>query len=270
MRRPAVRETRPERTAALGSRTVSSLEQLARVVVVEDDDDLRGLICSVLGGRPSLEIVAATADGESALAACAEHRPDIVVLDLSLPDITGRDVLTRLREQAPWARVIIFTGSNQATRAAVATWGAAGLVHKDQDIQRLVRLVEKLADDPLLASSELDQSKLSPGAARSFVTDTLRQWSCETILEDALLVVSELVTNAVTHAASRCRLVLRLAPGVLRIEVADNGAGSPEPQQLDLQRASGRGLMIVSAMSTAWGIDPGDDDGKSVWAELAI
>jgi DNA-binding NarL/FixJ family response regulator len=239
-------------------------------VVVEDDADLRALIRAVLVARPSLEVVAEAADGESALRACEEHRPGIVVLDLTLPDIAGRDVLTRLRETSPWIRVIIFTGSADASKATAAKWGAAGLVHKDQDIQRLVRLVEQVAEDPLLASSDLDQSKVSPSVARQFVNDTLRKWSCDSIIDDALLVVSELVTNAVTHAASTCRLVLRLAPGVLRIEVADNGTGSPEPQSLDLQRASGRGLMIVSAMSTAWGIDPVEGEGKSVWAELAI
>jgi DNA-binding NarL/FixJ family response regulator len=270
MRADTTLEVRRAVAPQLLSFSVSSSEEATRVVVVEDDDDLRALICAVLTARPSLEVVADVADGESALAACDTLRPAIVVLDLSLPDIAGRDVLTRLREQSPWIRVIIFTGSREATKATAATWGAAGLVHKDQDIQRLVRLVEQLADDPLIASSNLDQSKLSPSMARHFVTETLRRWSCDSIVDDALLVVSELVTNAVTHAASTCRLVLRLAPGVLRIEVADNGGGSPEPQSLDLQRASGRGLMIVSAMSAAWGIDPVDGTGKSVWAELAI
>jgi DNA-binding NarL/FixJ family response regulator len=249
---------------------VSSTEAPTRVVVVEDDPDLRALIRAALGSRSSLEVVAEASDGETALSACDEHRPSIVVLDLTLPDIAGRDVLTRLRERSPWIRVIIFTGSPEATKAAAATWGAAGLVHKDQDIQRLVRLVEQVADDPLLACADLEQSRSSPARAREFVTDTLRRWNCDVVIEDALLVVSELVTNAVTHAASSCRLLLRLAPGVLRIEVTDNGEGSPEPQSLDLHRASGRGLMIVSAMSAAWGIDPVPDEGKSVWAELAI
>ena len=240
-----------------------------RVVVVDDDGDLRSLVRIAIEAEPSLEVVGEASDGESALAMCDELRPGIVVLDLTLPGVAGRDVLTRLRERAPWIRVIIFTGS-PATKADASAWGAAGLVRKDQDLRRLVRLLEQVAEDPLVAAIDLAQDKLSPAEARTFVQTTLMHWSCDGILDDTLLVVSELVTNAVTHAASQCRLELRLSNEVLRVEAHDVGGGSPEPQSLDLHRDSGRGLMIVSAISSAWGIDPRDGGGKVVWAELGV
>jgi DNA-binding NarL/FixJ family response regulator len=250
---------------------MTATPQSGRVVVVDDDGDLRSLVRMAIEARPGLEVVGEAPDGETALRLCAERRPGIVVLDLTLPGVAGRDVLTRLRERAPWIRVIIFTGSAVTTKADASSWGATGLVRKDQDIQRLIRLIEQVAEDPLVAAVELHQSRESPGVARAFVETTLQDWSCDDLLDDTQLLVSELVTNAVTHADSQCRLELRLAPEVLRVEVADVGGGSPEPQSIDLHRASGRGLMIVSAISTAWGIDPADTgDGKVVWAELTV
>jgi signal transduction histidine kinase len=141
-------------------------------------------------------------------------------------------------------------------------------VQKGQDLAHLIRILEQVAGQPpLVAAIELEQDTLSPPTARRFVDTTLRDWGCDPVIDDALLVVSELVTNAVVHAASDARVELRLAPGVLRIEVSDNGDGAPEPQSIDVTRPSGRGLLLVSAMAVAWGIDP-IPDGKVVWAEL--
>lgn len=238
------------------------------IVLVEDDDDMRGLVRSAIAASSTLEVIGEASDGATALALVEELTPGIVVLDLGLPDITGRDLLTHLREQAPWLRVVLFTSDAEATKAAAARWGAQALVRKDEDISRLLRALERVADAPLLASTELDQSDQSPSVARHFAERTLHGWGCGHLLDDAMLVVSELVMNAVTHAASHCRLDLRLASGALRIEVTDTGPGSPEPQPVDLTKASGRGLLIVAAMSSAWGIDP-VEGGKVVWAELA-
>jgi DNA-binding response OmpR family regulator len=238
------------------------------VLLVEDDADMRTLVRLALAASPGLEVVGEAGDGATALALVEDLTPGIVVLDLGLPDVAGRDLVTRLRQQAPWVRIVLFTGDAEATKSTVAEWGAQDIVRKDGDVSRLVHALEHLADAPLLASTELDRSERSPSTARHFAERTLHGWGCGHLVDDALLVVSELVMNAVIHAATRCRLQLRLASGALRIEVADTGPGSPEPQPIDLTKSSGRGLQIVAAMSSAWGIDP-VDGGKVVWAELA-
>jgi DNA-binding NarL/FixJ family response regulator len=237
--------------------------------VVEENDAMRGAIAARLDAHPGLAVVAMVDGVAGALRACTDHRPDIVVIDLALATSGDRDVLTTMRELVPGVRIVLFTGSPEAVGTTASHWGAAGMVSKDQDLDRLVHVLEEVAGNPLVASSDLAESRLSPAAARSFVESTLRDWHCEAFIEDALLVVSELVTNAVTHATSRCELLLRLATDGIRIEVADTGSGSPEPQSLDLRRSSGRGLLIVSGVSTALGIDPLEGGGKVVWAELA-
>lgn len=85
--------------------------------------------------------------------------------------------------------------------------------------------------------------------------------------DDGELALSELVTNAVLHG--RDPIVLRLVrtADCVRVEVADGSPISPSFSMLDPTAVTGRGLMLISAASDRWGVDP-DDEGKRVWFEL--
>jgi serine/threonine-protein kinase RsbW len=86
-----------------------------------------------------------------------------------------------------------------------------------------------------------------------------------------LLLTSELVTNAVIHAPGAIVLNVELLQNRLRVAVVDHGPGRPvvQPPE-DLSRPSGRGMVIVDSMSSAWGVDPLPGGAKSVWFELRI
>lgn len=105
-------------------------------------------------------------------------------------------------------------------------------------------------------------------AARRHVTEVLTGWGVpELVRENAELVVSELVGNAVEHGGGTPALVLSLCDDVLRVDVVD-----PDPEQPVMRSpAAGddrhRGLLIVAALSSDWGTDR-TGAGKSVWAEL--
>ena len=75
------------------------------------------------------------------------------------------------------------------------------------------------------------------------------------MLDDALLVASELAANAVTHADSSCRIRLSLTEASFRIDVIDTGAGTPEPQPSSYTEEHGRGLHLIAALTTAWGLE---------------
>jgi anti-sigma regulatory factor (Ser/Thr protein kinase) len=105
--------------------------------------------------------------------------------------------------------------------------------------------------------------------ARGFVGDLLSQWDLSELIPAVELIASELVANAVQHVAGPCALELTAYDSVLQIAVADAGHGMPDLQVLGPMNESGRGLHIVTAFSTAWGVDHLDDGGKLVWAELA-
>jgi hypothetical protein len=84
-----------------------------------------------------------------------------------------------------------------------------------------------------------------------------------------VLVVSELATNAVIHGGSEPELKLTLDGLVLRVEVRDSSRALPEVKGYSETATTGRGMVIVEALSTAWGTDV-DDRGKVVWCELAV
>ena len=87
-------------------------------------------------------------------------------------------------------------------------------------------------------------------------------------LEDALVIVSELASNAVRHAASGFRLAVDQADHHVRIEVADQGAGWPTPTTTaPMPTYGGMGLHLVEALADRWGATE-RPDGKLVWAEL--
>lgn len=114
---------------------------------------------------------------------------------------------------------------------------------------------------------DLPASLTSGRAARSFLRTILLAWDAGDLVEDAQLLTSELVNNAVVHASSAVRLRLRLTGGCLRVEVTDNGTGVLHRQHSSLDDTSGRGLHLVQALSTSWGT-AADGHRKVVWFEL--
>ena len=104
-------------------------------------------------------------------------------------------------------------------------------------------------------------------AARHFVVDVLRSWDHDELSADAALIVSELATNALHHAATPFRAVVDRRPGGLRIGVEDATDAPLERRDAAHDAISGRGVHIVEALSRSWGYHP-VPGGKVVWAEL--
>lgn len=109
----------------------------------------------------------------------------------------------------------------------------------------------------------------SARAARHWAHDELLAWGLDDLVDDALLVLSELVANAVLHGRGPIVVALERLTGGVRIEVCDEGDGAVSVVRGPLDRVSGRGLMIVDHVTDRWGVDPAGD-GLSVWAELTV
>lgn len=120
------------------------------------------------------------------------------------------------------------------------------------------------------ATTHLPANVHSPAAARRFCEECLQSWRCApgtTPVAD--LLVSELVTNVITHAGSGTRLTLRLERGTLRIEVADEGDDRIARERTRGDEPGGWGIPIVEALAPRWGVEAGPDgQGKVVWVEL--
>jgi DNA-binding NarL/FixJ family response regulator len=238
-----------------------------RVLLVDDVVDVRRLVRTSLRFRGGFDVVAEASNGAEAVRLAETLRPDIVVLDLGLPDLAGHEVLTRIREVSPRSKVVVFSGID-APEGAWIVDQVEGYVLKDSELEYLVDLLVSVAQPPVVeASLDLPQSLSSAHEARQFVTQYVVEWNLEDLLDDALIVVSELAANAVTHAESGCRIRLSLNDATLRIDVVDTGAGTPEPQPATWTEEHGRGLHLVDALTTAWGLEI-VPEGKLIWAEL--
>ena len=111
----------------------------------------------------------------------------------------------------------------------------------------------------------------APGAARMVLGDWLCGQAPPGVIDDAQLVVSELVTNSLEHAgvssADTLRLSIGPVHGGVRVEVEDTGSdGVIAPRAPDLVSGGGFGLNVVAALATRWGVDR--DGTTRVWAEL--
>jgi hypothetical protein len=101
--------------------------------------------------------------------------------------------------------------------------------------------------------------------ARRFVVETLRDVDPESAARAAVMV-SELATNSFRHAASRFVVRIEQFADEVRVSVEDTGPGTPAVQSPSPSDSTGRGLQIVAALSTRWGVVPTVDGlGKRVW-----
>jgi anti-sigma regulatory factor (Ser/Thr protein kinase) len=118
----------------------------------------------------------------------------------------------------------------------------------------------------------------APAQARSFCESYLRDVlqggeEATATIDDAALVVSELVTNAVKAGCSATTVALELHRDHLRLSVADNNQARPQLRFPTPQDAHGRGLRIVERLTSSWGVEPIETNGapsKQVWAVLKL
>lgn len=125
-------------------------------------------------------------------------------------------------------------------------------------------------EDPATVLLELPPHPVAIQIARTFVADHCSTFAPE-LVEDAELLVSELVTNAITHGKPSIVMRIRRQPPGIGVEVHDRGAGDPVLPSEDPEdsKPSGRGLRIVAAIASSWGVRRSDDgDGKIVWFTL--
>ena len=102
-------------------------------------------------------------------------------------------------------------------------------------------------------------------SARRAVEVRLREWGCD-LLDEVLLVFSELVTNAVSHAGRAERVLVRLDEAAVTVAVEDASGSGPQ-MRLEGDASGGFGLRIVEQLAIEWGWEP-TDIGKRVWAKV--
>jgi DNA-binding NarL/FixJ family response regulator len=192
-----------------------------RILVVDDHPALREGLATMIASQSDMRLIAEAGTGAQAISMFEQHRPDVTLIDLKLPDISGIEAIQRVRAQFPDARFIVLTtylGDAQALRALKA--GASGFLLKAtlrRDLvegiravyagQRLVQpeVASELAlhtTDPSLTDREIEVLKLvAGGCSNKAVADRLRITE-DTVKGHVRSIMDKLKANDRTHAVT--------------------------------------------------------------------
>ena len=139
-----------------------------RVAVIDDQALVRAGFAMVLGHQADIEIVAEGANGHEAIEAARLHRPDVMIMDIRMPEMDGLEATTRILQEADWPlRIIIvttFDPDEYIYKALQA--GASGFVLKDTPPEDLVAAVHVVAEGGALLSPSVTQRLIGQFATR--------------------------------------------------------------------------------------------------------
>ena len=133
-----------------------------RVLLVEDHTVVRQGLRALLGASADLEVVGEAADGVEAVRLTTELKPDVVVMDLSLPELHGTEAIKRIRESSDAKVVVLSMHSSPAVVQRAREAGCHGYVVKGADVSELARAIRgALAGQPYYSSEVVDAASAS-------------------------------------------------------------------------------------------------------------
>ena len=142
-----------------------------RVMVVDDQALVREGLMTLLDAVPDINPVAAAGDGQEAVALCARHRPDVVLMDLRMPKLDGVEATRRIRAAQPETEIVVLTThADEESILDALRAGARGYLTKDAGIAEISRAVHAAADhqtllDPVVHSQLLAAATAGPRPA---------------------------------------------------------------------------------------------------------
>jgi DNA-binding NarL/FixJ family response regulator len=154
------------------------MAETIRILVADDHPIVRDGLVAILSTQPDFDVVAEAGDGREVLAQVAQSQPDIVLLDLEMPQLDGVETLRRLRERHPQTRVIIFTAFDTDERILAAVQaGAQGYLLKGaprHEVFNAIRVVHEGGSllQPVVASKLLRQMS-APAAGDAGMAEPL-------------------------------------------------------------------------------------------------
>jgi anti-sigma regulatory factor (Ser/Thr protein kinase)/anti-anti-sigma regulatory factor len=238
-----------------------------------------GLTCIIESSHPTAVLrlagqldLAATADVRTVLHKSLAEQPSAILVDLTelaVTDDIALIVFTAFaRSAAGWPGCpVLLCGGGSGVAADLDRMGVNRWVPVYPDRARALAAAAT-TPAPLRCSRRLWPEPSAARAARQTVAEACRAWRVPELVDDAQIIVTELVSNAVRHAVGEPELLVLMRERFLHVSVRD---GSPYPPRRilpDLETgAGGRGLVLVDAVAASWGtiLSP---PGKVVWATI--
>lgn len=159
-----------------------------RILIVDDHPITRGALAALLS-QADFTVVGEAGDGESAIEQARSLRPQVVLLDLSMPGLSGLEALPRIREAAPECEVVVLTASGtEENLLSAIRGGAAGYLLKSEPPERIVAFLRGVADGEAALSGEVARRLLEEvreGGARGVpdeIADALSAREVEVLL----------------------------------------------------------------------------------------
>ena len=147
-----------------------------RILLVDDHPMVLAGLRALLAPLPGLEVVATAATAAEAYVAVAAHRPDVVLLDINLPDQSGLDVCRRLVDEHPALKVLALTTLNEKSYVTrMMTQGAAGYVLKNASPDELAEAIARVRAGKKYFSDEVQELLLLPEPAVAAVPPLTRR-----------------------------------------------------------------------------------------------
>ncbi|WP_328540680.1 SpoIIE family protein phosphatase [Streptomyces sp. NBC_00344] len=164
----------------------------------------------------------------------------------------------------------LLAGADPSDTGRMADALLGGVNRRDDDVALLLMRYDGMGARPLRSGWAVWRLPDAVAHARRFTTRTLRSWGVTEQPDAILLIVSELVTNALVHTKGPVRVDLTLTGERLRVAVSDASPRTPvKPTSVEWDATGGRGILLVEAVSVAYGSVP-LGGGKQVWAETAL
>jgi DNA-binding NarL/FixJ family response regulator len=143
-----------------------------RVLVADDHAVVRQGLRAILDADSGLQVVGEAADGQEAIAQAEALRPDLIVLDISMPRMNGADATRLLRERVPTAKIVVLTVHDEAPYVReLLRAGASGYVLKKSVQTELVRAVHTVSDGRLFLDPSLAEGSALPASGDKFDAD---------------------------------------------------------------------------------------------------
>ncbi|MFD7874061.1 PAS domain S-box protein [Streptomyces sp. NPDC059766] len=192
----------------------------------------------------------------------------LVLYTDGLIETPGSDIEVRLGELT----VVLnsFFAGTPCLEAAADHVLASLLPDAESHNDDVTLLLAQLPAAPLAAvAADLPALPASVPEGRALLHKTLSSWNCTASADDALLLLSETLTNAVQHAEGPLGLHLHRTATDLTVEVSDRSPQLPQPRLAGEDEESGRGLILVRTLADNWGVRP-TDEGKTTWFTLKL